>query len=150
MTKPLRPFRTTAVTAGMCIMLTFAAQAAYSSSASAPASPLPVSEDPVAWKRDPFIGSGKKPVVLPSTNRIIPKKAVGALQGHEPDIQLQGIMQTDKNFHALINGRTVKAGDTIAGVTIKQISRFKVVVLNERKEKITYDIYQGRIDRGIQ
>jgi len=65
-----------------------------------------------------------------------------------PEINLQGILQSGKVFHALINGRVVKSGDKLDGVTIKEIGRFQVVVQNEKREKITYDIYQGRIDRG--
>ena len=64
------------------------------------------------------------------------------------EINLQGILQSGKAFHALINGRVVKKGDKLDGVIIKKISRFQVVVQNGKRENITYDIYQGRIDRG--
>jgi hypothetical protein len=74
------------------------------------------------------------------------EKLSGAIK--DGDLNIQGIMQADRKFHALINGRTVKAGDVIDGYTIKEIHRYTVVVLNERKERVTYDIYQGRIDRG--
>jgi hypothetical protein len=77
------------------------------------------------------------------------KTAAGVkMQDQYQEIQLQGIMQAGKAFHALINGRTVKAGDRVGGSTINHISRYQVVLLNERKEKVIYDIYQGRIDRG--
>ena len=88
----------------------------------------------------------------PPVAKGIPLKtgAGASKQEQEQNFQLQGIMLAGKRFHALINGRSVKVGDTISGVTVKQISRYQVVVLNERKEKIIYDIYQGRIDRGKQ
>lgn len=117
--------------------------------AQSPPAPVSVNGDAVTWRRDPFIGDLKKgggPTATKGTT-LKTGAALPKLE-QEQDIQLQGIMQVDKKFHALINGRSVKAGDTIRGVTIKQISRYQVVVLNEHKEKIIYDIYQGRIDRG--
>ncbi len=111
--------------------------------------PVSVSEDPVTWRRDPFIGAVKKGGGVTVAGGI-PLKPGAVFQKQEHDIRLQGIMQVDKAFHALINGRSVRSGDTIAGVTIREISRHQVVVLNDRKEKIIYDIYQGRIDRGKQ
>jgi hypothetical protein len=121
-----------------------------------PAQPKPlaiVNEDPVSWRREPFLSSIKKVSGAPPAKIISLKKNAGYPKqspDQEQDIQLQGIMQADNAFHALINGRSVKAGDHINGVIVKEVSRFKVVVLNSRKEKITYDIYQGRIDRGKQ
>jgi len=109
--------------------------------------PVSVSEDPGTWRRDPFIGSLKKGDGMPSAKGI-PLKTGAGLPNQEQDIQLQGIMQAGKGFHALINGRSVKTGDTFGSATVKQISRYRVVLLNERKENIIYDIYQGRIDRG--
>jgi hypothetical protein len=121
--------------------------------AQAPAASIPpttqvsTTADAGTWRRDPFIGSFRKSTVAPSVKTISQKNAT-EFQLQDQDIQLQGIMLTDKTFHALINGRSVKAGDRIAGVTITHISRYQVVVINERKEKVIYDIYQGRIDRG--
>lgn len=109
-----------------------------------------VTEDSGTWRRDPFIGSTKKSGTTSTVKSIPLKTGTGLPKTELADIQLQGIMQTGDRYHALINGRSVKVGDSISGVTIKEISRFKVVVLNERKEKVTYDIYQGRIDRGKQ
>lgn len=113
-----------------------------------PAKPLPViNEDPVKWRRDPFIENmkaGSSPQATTSTR----KAAVTALQKQEYEFELQGIMQVDGTFHAMINGTAVKVGDKIGGITIKEISRFKVVGISESKEKIICDIYQGRINRG--
>lgn len=108
-----------------------------------------VSEDSVIWRRDPFIGAVIKGSGPTGTKGIPLKPGEGSLQ---PDqgFHLQGIMLVDNTFHALINGRSVKTGDTIGGFTIKNIKRHQVAVRNERKEIITYDIYQGRIDRGKQ
>ena len=120
--------------------------------APAPLPSVAIGEDSAGWRRDPFIGKIKKSAAFTST-KAIPLKTGAGHQNREQlqvDIQLQGIMQADKKFHALINGRSVKAGDMIDGVTIKEISRYRVVVLNDRKEKIIYDIYQGRIDRGVK
>jgi hypothetical protein len=147
MMRALFTFRIFAIASGL-LFCAFSAEAARSTAVSAaPLTPVSVNEDPGTWRRDPFIGSVKKGVVPPAAKGIQLKNDSG-LSKQEQEIQLQGIMQADKAFHALINGRNVKAGDTIGGVTIKEISRFRVVVINERKEKIIYDIYQGRIDRG--
>ncbi len=108
-------------------------------------------EDQSAWKRDPFIGTLKKGGISKTPQGIPLRAGAGPQKQDKPseqEIQLQGIMQVDKAFHALINGRCVKVGDTLGGVTIKEITRFKVVVRNEHKENIIYDVYQGRIDRG--
>jgi hypothetical protein len=127
-----------------------AAQTPAKNSASQP--PVSISEDSGSWRRDPFIGSLKKGDNPPTAKAIQQNRPGAALPKREQDmdIQLQGILQTGKSFHALINGRTVKAGDTFDAVTIKQINRYQVVLLNEHNEKIIYDIYQGRIDRGKQ
>jgi hypothetical protein len=108
-----------------------------------------VSEDSVAWRRDPFIGTvikGSGPAVAKG----IPLKSGESVSKSDQDFHLQGIMLVDNTFHALINGRSVKTGDTIGGFTIKSIKRHQVAVRNDRNEIITYDIYQGRIDRGKQ
>lgn len=117
--------------------------------------PAALSADQGAWRRDPFAGSGRAPAAKSAANnaaKISNGKAVVSpikqLHEAEHEFQLQGIIQSGASYHALINGRTVKNGDSIAGVTIKEISRFKVTVLNTRKETITYDVYQGRINRG--
>lgn len=103
-----------------------------------------VSQDPSAWKRNPFANGTKQ--VKPTTPATT--AGIGRHTVPEQSFHLQGIMQVNKNYHALVNGMTVKRGDVIGSMTIKEITRYKVVVQNDRKEKITYDIYQGRIDRG--
>ena len=115
----------------------------------APRVPAAVSEDSGPWRRDPFIGNLKKSDAAP-TAKGIPARIGTGVPKQELNIQLQGIMQADRKFHALINGRCVKAGDTIGGATVKQISRYQVELVNENKEIITFDIYQGRTDRGKQ
>jgi hypothetical protein len=75
------------------------------------------------------------------------KKAV-AESSDSTDINLQGIMQADKSYHALINGRVFKVGDKIGRLTIFEISRYRVVVQNHNKEKNIYDIHKGKINRG--
>ncbi len=128
-----------------------ATEAAQQAPAASPVQHLSdsVSEDSVLWRRNPFIGTvikGSGPTVAKGTPL---KPGEGALKPDQ-DFRLQGIMLVDNTFHALINGRSVKAGDTIGGFTIKSIKRYQVAVRNDRNEIITYDIYQGRIDRGKQ
>lgn len=106
-----------------------------------------VPEDIGKWRRDPFIGTGAIKNNVPKAALPAEKKQLTEPPG-STEINLQGIMRADKAFHALINGRVVKTGDKLDGVTIKEISLFLVVVQNDKKEKVTYDIYQGRIDRG--
>lgn len=99
------------------------------------------------WRRDPFLGNNVKTVGT-TTVKTLPGIKLIPESSALPEINLQGILQSGKAFHALINGRVVKKGDKLDGVIIKEISRFQVVMQNENREKITYDIYQGRIDRG--
>lgn len=136
------------VTAGIvfCFMPAFATQVPVTKQVTS----LSGNEDSAKWRRDPFMAN-KKNVTGSSAPKTVPikKNVVENKKEPEIDIDLQGIMQSGDSFHALINGRNVKAGDNIGGdITVKEISRFNVVVVNERKEKIIYDIYQGRIDRG--
>lgn len=133
----------------VCLLLyVLTTDASQNTASSSDKTIVSVSQDPGSWRRDPFIGGIKKGVTLNKAKVVPVKKTVDFYKQNTDQwgIELQGIIQTEKTFHALINGRTVKIGDTIAGVTIKEISRFKVVLLNERKEKIIYDIYQGRMD----
>ncbi len=106
-----------------------------------------VNKDSGKWRRDPFIGNNTKTVKQQTAKTVTGIKLMPESTAL-PEINLQGILQSGKVFHALINGRVVKSGDKLDGVIIKEISRFQVVVQNEKREKITYDIYQGRIDRG--
>jgi hypothetical protein len=107
-----------------------------------------VAEDSVKWRRDPF-GGGSVKSEKGQAGRIQAGMKTVATISAAPDLNVQGIMQADSAFHALINGRVVKAGDKLDGVTIKEISRYRVTVQSENnKEKTIYDIYQGRIDRG--
>lgn len=117
-----------------------------------PPAPTQTSEDSGAWRRDPFLGitpkNNRKSV--PLTKGTFRSAVKLAVPEQSQDVQLQGIMQSDRSYYALINGQAVKTGDTIAGVTIKEISRFRVVTVNSHKQVVTYDIYQGRINRGKQ
>ena len=109
-----------------------------------------VAEDSAKWRRDPFSGGNAKNAKVPA-GRIQPGLKTAASINANPELTVQGIMQADNAFHALINGRVVKAGDKLDGVTIKEISRFRVAVqYDNSKDKTIYDIYQGRIDRGKQ
>lgn len=106
-----------------------------------------VKGDSGKWRRDPFLGNNAKTVRQP-TVKTTPGIKMEQEAFDSQEINLQGILQSGKAFHALINGRVVKKGDKLDGVIIKKISRFQVVVQNGKRENITYDIYQGRIDRG--
>lgn len=129
-----------------------------SADAAPPAPPAPdkdrahlagISGDSGTWRRDPF-GTEAKNGPLPA-NRIPARLKIAATGTGRPELNIQGIMQTDKKaFHALINGRVVKTGDKLEGLTIREISRYRVVFRNNNKENSIYDIYQGRIDRGKQ
>jgi hypothetical protein len=96
-------------------------------------------EDPRPWPREPF-----KKIEGPKS-----AAQLKGLPGGAQDLILQGIMKVDSHFYAIINGRTVKKGDRIDEWTIANISRHRVTVRQD-KEQQTYDIYQGRIDRGTQ
>lgn len=140
-----------AITSCVCILAPAVHAAASLAAAAAPPAQRSVSEDSGAWRRsNPFVDSSKSGGISAPATGTIPLKPGGIIpkQLQDGDIHLQGIMQADWRFHALINGRTVKVGDTIAGFTVKEIHRYHVVLLNGRKEKVIYDIYQGRIDRG--
>lgn len=146
MIKTLLAHWTIAVASGF-LLCTLASAAQSPAPVSNLTVPDTVSEDHVAWRRDPFIGSIKKNAGS-APFKGVPSKIGSGVPAPEPDFRLQGIMLVDRNFHALINGRSVKAGDKISGVTIKHIKRHQVVVLTDHNETIIYDIYQGRLDRG--
>ena len=111
----------------------------------------PIAEDSGTWRRKPYMVTIKKSGALPATaGKKLPMGDTLSKQLYDDNIQLQGIMQVGNSFHALINGLSVKVGDLVEGVTVKEISRYRVVLLNEQKEQIVYDIYQGRINRGKQ
>jgi hypothetical protein len=101
-----------------------------------------IAEDSGPWRREPFKSS--------DTTKIAPgMPAKFGITRESADISLQGIMKSNKSYFAIINGITVKPGDRIEGWTIAEISRHRVTMRRE-KEKQIYDIYQGRIDRGVR
>ena len=99
-------------------------------------------EDSTTWRREPFkstediskgtMANGKTTTVTSS-----------------PELNLQGILKSNTGYFAIINGTTVKPGNRIEGWTISEISRHRVT-LSREKEKLAYDIYQGKIDRGTR
>lgn len=96
--------------------------------------------DPAAWKREPF----RNPETAKrATNAPISQGSAGA----PSNLALQGIMKSNKRYYAIINGRTVKAGDQIDGWTVAEIGHYRVTVRRDTEKQI-YDIYQGRMDRG--
>ncbi|MEI6214070.1 MAG: hypothetical protein WCP10_08185 [Desulfuromonadales bacterium] len=97
-----------------------------------------VPADHVSWRRDPFIEKQKA-----FKRRVIKPEYM------ESYVNLQGIMQADSTYHVLINGETVKAGETVDGITIESVSRYQVVVRDQAGTR-TYDIHQGTITRGKQ
>jgi len=107
-----------------------------------PPQPKIIAEDGASWRREPFKNA--------DTNKFVPGMPTKpSIAGGSSDISLQGIMRSNKNYFAIINGITVKPGDRIEGWTIAEISRHRVTMRRE-KEKQIYDIYQGRIDRGTR
>jgi hypothetical protein len=99
----------------------------------------PEPEDSLPWPREPF----KK------LDTLKPQQKLSGSPMISPDITIQGIMKVDKHFYALINGRAVKTGDRIDELTIVNIYRDRIIVRRD-KELQTYDIYQGRINRGTK
>ncbi|MBI5483376.1 MAG: hypothetical protein HY888_02810 [Deltaproteobacteria bacterium] len=130
-----------------------------SSAAAQPAAPVSkdrdaaklsvIPEDSSKWRRDPFTGRHAKDDKA-SSGAVPASFTAAAAINRSPELNLQGIIQSGNAFHALINGHVLKTGDRLAGLTIRQISRYQVVLFNENKETFIYDIYQGRIDRGKQ
>ena len=106
-----------------------------------------VPEDNVKWRREPFIGADSKKNKSTSAISTTGKKSV-AESLDSTEVNVQGIMQADKSFHTLIDGRAFKVGDKIGRLTIFEISRYRVIVQNHNKEKTIYDIHKGKINRG--
>jgi len=96
-------------------------------------------EDPHAWPHEPFKKIEDPKALL---------RAPGSL-GDASDLVVQGIMRIDNHYYAIINGITVKPGNRIDEWIIVNISQHRVTVRRE-KEKQTYDIYQGKINRGTK
>jgi hypothetical protein len=99
-----------------------------------------ISEDSAAWKREPF----KSPEAIKRATNA-PMRPGSTVT--PSDLALQGIMKSNKRYYAIINGRTVKAGDQIDGWIVAEISHYRVTVRRDTEKQI-YDIYQGRMDRG--
>ncbi len=119
--------------------------------ASPPPAPVwkQVPEDRSVWRREPF-----RKLIDPKTAPVTVK--TGAKPGGPglglPDRRepvLQGIMQSNDRYYAIINGRTVKPGDRIDGWTVSGITRYRVTMKHEQ-DKQTVDIYEGTIDRGTR
>ncbi len=137
--------------AGCILLLLVAAAEITPTVAATTQSPVPVGnknmadwksipEDSTPWRREPF------------------KKAESAKSIHAPSVNpgststeftLQGIMKSNKHYYAIVNGRSVKAGDHIDDWTVSTINRYRLTLRREN-EKQHYDIYQGRIDRGTR
>jgi hypothetical protein len=153
MTAPSQVIRTTLTAFVLCLSAVSQLLGAVTTAVlPPPPAPAQTSEDPGAWRREPFLGISQKNnrKAAPLTRGTFRPNVKSAISELNQDLQLQGIMQADRSYYALINGQTVKTGDSIAGVTIKEISRFRVVTVNSHKQVVTYDIYQGRINRGKQ
>lgn len=101
-----------------------------------------VSEDPTAWKREPFKSTE---ISLKKSDQTSSQ----TISSSSPDFVLQGIMKCNSRYYAIINGRTVKPGDRVEGWSVTGISRYRVT-MNREKHKQIYDIYQGKIDRGTK
>jgi hypothetical protein len=106
-----------------------------------------VPEDNAKWRREPFIGADSKKT-KPAAPITTAGKKSATESSDSTEVNLQGIMQADKSFHALIDGRAFKVGDKIGRLTIFEISRYRVVVQDHNKEKTIYDIHKGKINRG--
>ena len=135
-----------------CILLSILAAAEIMpASAATTAAPAPagnkkmvdwrsIPEDSTPWRREPFKkAESAKSIHTPSLN---PASTAA-------DFTLQGIMKSNKHYYAIVNGRSVKAGDHIDGWTVSTIDRYRLTLRREN-EKQHYDIYQGRIDRGTR
>lgn len=102
-----------------------------------------IPEDQNSWRREPF----KYPET--TKHNTSQQDRQNPTTGEMSDLDLQGIMKSNKNYYALINGRTIKTGDRIDGRVVTGISRHRVTLRREN-EKQTFDIYQGKIDRGTR
>lgn len=135
----------------LLLLLTIGTNQVFSAATISPESPehgrtvkwKSIPEDSSPWQREPFRSTE------PLTRETGGKSAKQMATEASSEFALQGIMKRNKYYYAIINGRTVKAGDHIDGWRIADISRYRVTLLRE-KEKQIYDIYQGRIDRGTR
>jgi hypothetical protein len=99
-------------------------------------------EDSATWRREPFRSTEN------------PNRGTFSSDKHSPasassDLALQGIMKSNSNFYAIINGITLKPGNRIEGWTVTGISRHRVTLRRDKETQI-FDIYQGKIDRGTR
>ena len=108
-----------------------------------------VPPDAGGWQRDPFQRGGAKPAQTGKSQGAPIKAAIRpALPQAQPkDVSLQGIMQVDKKYFALINGRVVKAGDKLDGLVVEAVSRFGIVVRDESGRR-RLDVYGGELPKG--
>jgi len=107
--------------------------------------------DTGVWRREPFrsVPDSKKPSAVHDNAKFAALPGMPPKAGIDttPDLVLQGIMKSGEHYYAIINGRTVKAGDHIGSSTITRIDRYRATIKDSTGIHIL-DIYQGRINRG--
>lgn len=131
----------------ICVSVTSHAATQLPSTPLADTSAQPkIAKDSSTWRRDPFGAAEKSNAQAPITRGALKPPVI---KPQTVNIVLQGILKSDNRFHALINGRIVKAGDQFDGLTIIRIERYKVIIKQESDNQI-FDIYQGKIERGTK
>jgi len=112
--------------------------------------------DSINWRKDPFLFKEKSSSLkFPRVNGFASKTSGNMKDAKKnaesPDFNIQGILKADNSkYNALINGRIVKVGDIIDDYKVLNIKRYEIVLQKDKEKKIVYDIYQGKLDRGIK
>lgn len=108
--------------------------------------------DKSKWKRDPFLFKESRVETRITQHLKLKSKSLtnsADKKSEEPDFNIQGILKTGNNrYDALINGTIVKIGDSILEYKIVDIKSHQVSFRKGKDKMITYDIYQGKLDRG--
>jgi hypothetical protein len=84
-------------------------------------------ERPPVWPRDPFEGVQVEPPPVasdPAPVRVLP----AAPEPAEPELVLNSVLYSESRKLAMVNGRTVRIGQQIAGVTVLDIRPDAIVV----------------------
>lgn len=91
--------------------------------------------DSGTWSRDPFRHQKDAGGRITLPVRPLPV-------GPRHEITVQGIMNVDGTYYALVNGRVVKAGERVDRTLVENISRYRVVTKDDTGRR-TIDIYAG-------
>ena len=100
-------------------------------------------ERPPVWARDPFTGRGAPQLAMPAISQLPAAAAPAA----EPELVLNSVLYSPARRLAMVNGRTVRVGGRIGGLTVVDILPDAIVVESASGEVRTIERRQAAAGR---